>query len=92
MLERIIITSLLVFAIWATMWEEAIFEFVRKWGDKNLPEKLRKPIYDCPVCMAPWYGSAIYWLLWGSGWVEWAVVVIGAMGLNAVIVKMMPDK
>jgi hypothetical protein len=91
MIEQIIITSLLVFAIWATMWEEAIFDFVRIWGDKHLPKKLQKPIYDCPVCMGFWYGSAIYWLLWGSGWVEWAVVVVAAMGLNAVLIKLMPD-
>jgi hypothetical protein len=91
MIEQIIITSLLVFAIWATMWEEAIFEFVRIWGDKHLPKKLQKPIYDCPVCMGFWYGAAIYWLLWGSGWVEWAVVVVAAMGLNAVLIKLMPD-
>jgi hypothetical protein len=41
--------------------------------------------------MCFWYGTGIYWLLWGSGWVEWAVVVIAAMGLNAVLIKLMPD-
>lgn len=91
MIEKIIITSLIVFAIWATMWEEAIFEFIRNWGEEYLPKKLQKPVFDCPVCMAPWYGTGIYWLVWGNGYVEWIVVIIAAMGLNAVLIKLMPD-
>lgn len=78
-------------AIWATMWEEAIFEFIRNWGDKHLPEKPRKPLYDCPVCMAPWYGTAIYWIIWGNDWKEWLIVIIAAMGLNAILIKLFPD-
>lgn len=91
MIEQITITSLLVMAIWATMWEEAIFEFVRIWGDKHLPEKLQKPIYDCPICMSYWYGSALYWIIWGVSIKEYLIVVIAAMGLNAVLIKLMPD-
>lgn len=75
-------------AIWATMWEDAIFDFVRTWGDKHLPEKPRKPIYDCPVCMTPWYGSLFYILVYNGGLKEWLIVVIAAMGLNAVLIKL----
>jgi hypothetical protein len=92
MIEKIIITSLIVMAIWATMWEEAIFDFVRKWGEKNLSEKMQKPLYDCPVCMCFWYGSAFYWLYYRNNRAEWLVVVIAAMGLNAVLVKLFPDE
>jgi hypothetical protein len=91
MIERILITSLIVFAIWATMWEGAIFEFVRTWGEKNLSEKMQKPIYDCPVCMCFWYGTALYWIVWGVSIKEYLIVVVAAMGLNAVLIKLMPD-
>lgn len=90
-LTKIIITSLSVMAIWATMWEGAIFEFISEWGEKHLPEKLQKPIYACPICMVPYYGSALYWLILGSNWIEWGIVIISAMGLNAVLVKLFPD-
>lgn len=90
MIEKIIITSLLVMAIWSTMWEGMIFAFVRKWGEVHLG-KLREPVYDCPICMTFWYGSAIYYLLWRNSWIEWVVVVVAAMGLNAVLVKLFPD-
>lgn len=92
MIEKIVITSLIVMAVWATMWEGAIFEFIRQWGEKHLPEKLQKPIFDCPVCMCFWYGSGVYWLLWRHNWIEWVVVVVSAMGLNAVLVKLFPDE
>jgi hypothetical protein len=88
LIEKIIITSLIVMAIWATMWEDAIFDFVRTWGDKHLSEKPRKPIYDCPVCMTPWYGSLFYIVAYNGGLKEWLIVVIAAMGLNAVLIKL----
>ncbi len=25
-----------------------------------LPKKLKKPLFECPVCMTPWWGVAIY--------------------------------
>lgn len=78
-------------AIWATMWEGAIFEFVRTWGEKNLSEKLQKPIYDCPICMTPYYGTVFYILVYDFGFTDWLITVIAAMGLNAVLVKLFPD-
>ncbi len=78
-------------AIWATMWEEAIFDFVRTWGEKNLSEKMQKPIYDCPVCMCFWYGSLFYIFVYHGGLLDWFITVVGAMGLNAVLIKLFPD-
>lgn len=91
MIEKIVIISFIVMAIWATMWEGAIFEFVRIWGDKHLGEKPRKPIYDCPICMTPWYGSIVYWIMWGNGVKEWLIVIIAAMGMNAILIKLFPE-
>lgn len=99
MIEKIIITGLLVLSIWYSMQEGEIFGFVTVWGEKHIPEKLQQPIFACNVCMSFWYGSIIYWLVgyfrpewWPTDWVEWFMVVLGAMGFNAAINKLAPDK
>ena len=92
MVEKIFITSLIVMFIWATMWEGMIFGFVQKWAEKHLLEVLHKPLYDCPICSCPWYGTALYWLIWGNTWQEWLIVIFAAAGLNTVFVKLFPEK
>lgn len=60
---------------------------------------MHQPLYECNVCMTPHYGTALYWLFpWqqlGFGearLIEWPVVVIVAMGINAALNKLSPDK
>lgn len=76
---------MMVFAIWFTMQEGEIFGFVQKYSHW----KVAPPLFDCPICMVPWHGSVIYVILWGVNW-QWPVVVIAAMGINAVINKLAP--
>jgi hypothetical protein len=88
--------ALLVQAVWATMWEEAIFDFIPKAVDPVLEgagwSKLAKPLYDCPICMTPWYGTAIYHILGSNGDPRmWILTVILAMGMNVVFIKLYPD-
>jgi len=106
MIDKIIIISFIVFAIHYSMQEGEIFGKLGAWFERNLPEKLKQPVFDCPVCMCPWYGSIIYWLVFApmtieslrpiriivpiGTWIEWIVVVIAAMGFNAIINKMFP--
>lgn len=99
MIEQIVITALLVLSIWYSMQEGEIFGFVTKWGEKHLSECWQQPIYACNVCQTPWYGSLIYWGLgflipdrWPTSFAEWPVIVIAAMGVNATINKLAPDK
>lgn len=99
MLEKIFIVSFIVFAIHATMEEGMIFEFVQKWyfkATKNWSEKKQeywsKPLFACPICQTPYYGSAAYWLIYGNSWQEWLIVIIASMGVNTVFVKLFPDK
>lgn len=90
MIEQSLFVSLSVLAVWATMWYEGIFEFVRLWGERRLPMKLQKPIFECPVCMTPWWGGIIYFL--HSGLTEempW--VLLMAMGWNTLVVKFLPE-
>jgi hypothetical protein len=91
MLEKILITALIVMFIWATMLEGMIFGKIRQWL-AALTEFYQKPIFDCPICMVPWYGSIVYWVIWGNSWQEWLIVIFAAAGLNTVFVKLFPDK
>ena len=34
------------------------YEITQKW--ESWPEAIRKPLYECPVCMTPWWGVIIY--------------------------------
>jgi hypothetical protein len=101
MLEKSLIIALLVLSIWYTMREEQIFEGFGDWLGRMLPEAIHKPIFSCPICMVPWHGSILYWVIsWdrigvGRGAqnniLQWIVVVIVAMGINIVIMKMFAD-
>lgn len=88
-----LIIAMMVLAIWATMWPGAIFEFISDWFEKRLPEesKWKKPIYDCPICMTPWYGSVIYWIFLSADVREWILAMIVAMGINVTAIKVFKD-
>lgn len=92
MIEKIIITGLLVLSIWYSMQEGEIFGFVTRWGEKHLKECWQQPVFACNVCMSFWYGSIIYWVLWHNNIIEGLIVAIGAMGFNAALNKLSPDK
>lgn len=81
MIEQAVIISLLVLSIHYTMQEGEIFGGLGRWFENNLPYQIHPPVFDCNVCMTPWYGSVIYVLIWGVNW-QWPVVVIAAMGLG----------
>lgn len=86
MIAPILIIALLVLSIWYTMQEGEIFESLGLWFHRNTPEKIHPPLFECNVCMCPWYGSVLYVLIYGINW-QWPIVVIGAMGVNIVINK-----
>ena len=92
LIGKAFIIAMMVLSIWYTMQEGEIFGFVSKYGEKYIPEYLQQPLYACNVCMTPWWGSGLYWLFWGQHWVEWVIVVIVGMGINATINKLEPDK
>jgi hypothetical protein len=101
MLEKILITSFLVFAINATMWEGMIFEGIQKfywklmakWGvSEERAVYWSKPIFGCPICQTPWYGTVIFILIWPWNVKIWLVTIIGAMGLNAILTKLFPPE
>jgi hypothetical protein len=99
MTEQIIIIALLVLSIHYTMQPDEIFGKLGDWLEDHLPDAIHPAVFTCNICMCPWYGSVLYWLIpWqrlglpAHDWVAWPVVVIGAMGVNVVINKWTPDK
>ncbi len=89
MIEKIFIISFIVFSCWAMMWENMIFGRIRELL-ADLNENIQKPLYDCPICMQFWYGTAFYWIIWGVSVKEWLIVVFAGMGLNAILIKLFP--
>lgn len=85
---RAVIIAFSVMAVWATMLDGNIFEKVRWYGDRRLTQKFQKPLYDCPICMVPWWGTPIYCLFWEFQPANWAAIILIAMGLNTFFVKM----
>lgn len=86
MIERIIIIALIVFAIWYSMQEGEIFGGLGRWFENHLPEAIHKPVFACHICMTPWYGTGLYFLI--PLLPEWIPVVIAAMGVNAMLTKL----
>jgi hypothetical protein len=88
MIEKILITNWVVFAVWVSMTDGMIFDFIGDWFDEHLPtDKLKHFIFDCPICMNSLYGSAFYWIWYGNSWKEWLVVMVASVGLAAIIIK-----
>lgn len=91
MLEQSAIIFLLVLSIHYTMKDGEIFGALGNWFERNLPEAIHPAVFSCNVCMTPYYGSVLYILIWGINW-QWPVVVIAAMGMNAALNKLAPEK
>ena len=97
-IQQSLVISLCVIAIWATMWEGMIFDFISKWGEDYLFENEQKIAFSCPICMCPYYGSVIYLAAFFSlkdGWLvgilTYVLTIISAMGVNAILVKFLPE-
>lgn len=91
-IQKIIIISVIVYAIYYTMLPGEIFGKLGEWFERNLPHQIHKPVFACAICMAFWYGSGIYWLVWHKHWVEWLICAIGAVGFNALILRLAPER
>lgn len=69
----------------ACTWKGMIFSGIKK---VIKPEwYISKPIYGCPICCTPWWGSLIYWLFFSiGGWQMWLLTVGIASGINVISV------
>src|SRR5688572_30441471 len=88
MIEIIFVLSFLTIGYCCTFWDGMIFEKIAVWLESKLPEWIRMPLYECIICACFWWGSLFYWIFWGNSWKEWFICTVSAMGLNAVISRL----
>jgi len=85
MIEKVFTISLAIIGIWTLYRPDHIFGGLAM-EIKRLFPKVTRPAFDCMVCMVPWYGFPIYFILWPNPpLAEPVFVIIGAMGANRVI-------
>lgn len=89
MMQQILILCAGTFAFWWCFQKGEILGRIQTLFAALKPS-LKKPLFDCPVCMHFWYGTLFYWLIYGADWRTWLIVVIAGVGVNAVMVKLWP--
>ena len=85
------IIALMIQFIHACSWEGMLLGWLNGslW---NLTPYLRKPLFDCPICMSPWWGSLFIVLLWAAGCIglpgfgQWILTLLMVGGINTLIV------
>lgn len=89
MIEISFQVAFVVMFLHVTTWKGEIFGFV-SGALKNWPEKIKKPLFACPICMCPWWGSVI--LFTGQHFNNWQLslsgsvfILFGAAGINSVL-------
>ncbi|MBK7885140.1 MAG: hypothetical protein IPJ81_16145 [Chitinophagaceae bacterium] len=91
MIELTLIIALVVLFIHVTTWEGMINEWVGRvfW---DAPSWLKKPLFDCPICMAPWWGALIIIIgEWFGAWPCYGffkeiIMLFAAGGINTVLI------
>lgn len=61
----LLINAFLIIGFSLSTDENMLLHWVRRIGDKFIPEFWRKPIYDCPTCMASLHSIYPYFLING---------------------------
>ena len=88
MLTRIIILSLIITAIHATTWEGMIFHRPAEWLggvlDSFCISFLRKPLFECLICMGGVWTLVLDTLIFGWSWFV-LVDMLAVIGLNTLI-------
>lgn len=89
LIEPIITGALCVLGVYASMGEGMILhgleQFLVRISDNNVLRPLRPALYECPICMASFWGT-IFWLMMGAP-LFWPLYVFGMAGLNYIIVN-----
>lgn len=83
--------SLMVLFFHVCMKEGHIFEKIPQ-ALHFIPEKLQKPLWGCPICMTPWYGSIIYWIAYQENFLHWIITIFIASGISCIFAyQVLPD-
>ena len=104
MIELLIINSLIIWGVYASIQEGFIFEKVGNWirgdvdGFKPLPSWIKKPLATCPICMASVYGTPVFWFSYLTDLINFDFIIFvyicyifALAGLNYLILTFMPE-
>lgn len=84
MIQDAFIISMIILFIHSCSWEGMIFGKIQ---ELILPEEpISKPIYGCPICMTPWWGTAIYWIFFHIGFCNWILTIGCASGISVLVI------
>lgn len=89
-LEHALIIALIVLFIHACTWEGMIFDGVKKIIKPQ--GHLYKPIYGCPICMTPYYGTIMYLLFFNMSLADGLLTVAAASGMSVISVLLIDIK
>ena len=85
MIEKAITISLIITAIHISMFDGMIFNFIRVWLEKVLPEWMQKPLFSCIICMGGVWTLILYAILYQHIEINTIFVGLQVIGLNTLI-------
>jgi hypothetical protein len=95
MIEKAIILSLMITALHVSMCEGMILNRLRiaigNALDKIKLSVMKKPIYECLICMGGVYSVVLYPILWGFSF-EVLPVMLCVIGLNAIVSRLIEER
>lgn len=94
-----LIISLSVMAIWVSFRDGMIFGFVeRRMENAEAPHWLKSIVYECPICMVPYYGSILiaYSMFFNTEHhfnfnADTPITILCSMGINTIVTYIIPD-
>jgi hypothetical protein len=90
MVAHALVIALIVLFLHSCTWDGEIFEGVKRLIKPE--KKISKPIYGCPICMTPWWGTLIYWIFFHSSVQDWLLTVGAAAGMSVISVVLIDIK
>lgn len=104
MIELIIINSLIIWGVYASLQEGFIYGWIGDWirgkhkEKDNLPSWIKKPLATCPICMSSVYGTPIFLFAHLTELINfefyifvYICYVFALAGLNYLILTFMPE-
>lgn len=88
MIEKIVLIALMITAIHVSMYDGMIFgklkDYIACALDKLHLGVLKKPLYECNVCMGGVWTLVLYPILYGFDWYI-IPVMLGVIGANVIV-------
>lgn len=91
MIVSALISSLVILFFHATTWEGHIFSVIKKIIKPDW--KISKPLYGCPICMSPYYGTIFYLVVDRDPSIfEWLALIFTTGGFSVLWVLLISIK